>query len=158
MKAIFAKRSSIVFLALSFISAAVFICNSLTNGELSTNESGFIVQFLANHIFKNLSGGDFVVLSIVVRKLAHFVEFAVFFAFFNSFMISFTDYKNKALIFFTIFIGVFAPLIDETVQYLSPGRTSMVYDIWIDFAGCLFGMLVSTVIYRIVRRKRAVEG
>ncbi len=142
------KRSSVVFLVLTILSACFFILNSLANADMSSSESGRIVEFLVRHFFKGASPQDVVTLTIIVRKLAHFTEFAAFFSFFNCLMYSLTRYKNKALIFVSLFMGVFAPLIDETVQYLSPGRTSMVYDIWIDFAGCVFGMIISTLIYR----------
>ena len=39
---------------------------------------------------------------------------------------------------------------DESIQLLSPGRASMVTDVWIDFAGVVTGI----TIYRLLSRRK----
>ena len=147
------KKSSVVFLVLTSLSALFFISNSLASAEGSSAESGFFVSFIADNIFHTSTPEMISSITFIVRKLAHFTEFALFFAFFNSFMISLDLYKNRLYCFLTMFLALLVPLLDETTQYLSPGRTPKVYDIWVDAAGCIFGIVVSAVIFCLCRRK-----
>ena len=43
-------------------------------------------------------------------------------------------------------------LTDETIQLFSPGRSSQVTDVWIDFAGVVTGTLLAFLVQAIVRR------
>lgn len=147
------KKSSLLFLILTVLSALFFISNSLASGDASTTQSGFFVSLVANNILHTSDPNILSVLTTIIRKLAHFTEFALFFGFFNSFMISHTKYKNRAYYFLTFFLILLLPLIDETVQYLSPGRTPQVYDIWVDAAGGIFGVVISGVIFMLVCKK-----
>lgn len=147
------KKSSIVFIVLAALTALFFIKNSLASGETSNSQSGFFVSFVANNLLNASDPNTLSVITLIIRKLAHFTEFALFFGFFNSFMISCDVYKNRVYYFLTFFLILLLPLIDETVQYLSPGRTPLVYDIWVDAAGGIFGVIISGVIFRLVRRK-----
>ena len=49
----------------------------------------------------------------------------------------------------TIFMGTPD---DETIQLFSPGRSSQVTDVWIDFAGVVTGTLLAFLVQAIVRR------
>ena len=46
--------------------------------------------------------------------------------------------------------GLLAAMTDESIQLLSPGRASMVTDVWIDFAGVVTGI----TIYRLLSRRK----
>ena len=147
------KKTSLFFLLLTVLSALFFIINSLTNGNISTAESRFFVSLIADNIFHTSNPDAISLITLIVRKLAHFIEFGLFFGFFNAFMLCHTEYKNRAYYFLTLFLVIFAPLLDETIQYLSPGRTPQVFDIWVDAAGGLFGIIVSGVIFKLCRDK-----
>lgn len=47
---------------------------------------------------------------------------------------------------YTAFAGLITALMDETIQLFSAGRSSQVTDVWIDFAGCVVGIVVCTAI------------
>ncbi|MCQ4115075.1 VanZ family protein [Ruminococcus sp. zg-921] len=153
MLAVKLKKSSIVFIVLTVLSAVFFILNSLASSEASNAASGFFVSLFTDYLFPTSDTNTIHIITLIVRKLAHFTEFAVFFGFFNSFMISQNAYKNHMFYFLTLFLVLCVPLLDETTQYLSPGRTPMVYDVWIDAAGGVFGIIASGAIYKLVRKK-----
>ena len=48
--------------------------------------------------------------------------------------------------------GLMTALTDETIQLFSPGRSSQVTDVWIDFAGVVTGTLLAFLVQAIVRR------
>lgn len=147
------KKTSLVFLLFTVLSALFFLINSLMSGDDSTAESDFFVRLIIDNIFHTSNPDTINLLTVIIRKLAHFTEFALFFGFFNAFMLCHTEYKNRAYFFLTLFLVLFAPLLDETIQYLSPGRTPQVFDIWVDAAGGLFGIIVSGVIFKLCRDK-----
>ena len=53
-----------------------------------------------------------------------------------------------------VLTGLLAAMADETIQLFSPGRASMVQDVWIDFAGVLAGLLL----FRLVARRRHLNS
>lgn len=147
------NKTSLLFLGLTVLSALFLISNSLQNGDASASQSVLFVRFIANNIIHTSDAKSVLTLTIIVRKLAHFTEFALLFGFFSSFMTICTEYRNRAYYFFTFFLILLLPLIDETIQYFSPGRTPQVYDIWVDAAGGIFGVVISNVIFKLVCKK-----
>ena len=77
----------------------------------------------------------------IVRKLAHFCEYAL-----EGFllMLCLRVYTRHFVrhISWPILVGLLTALIDETIQMFSYGRSSQVTDVWIDFAGVMCGLLV----------------
>lgn len=147
------RPQAFVFLCLTFVCAMFFLLNSLSTGEESANVSGGIVELIKTVIFPGLDAQGDLIITAVVRKLAHFTEFGIFMSFFNCLMISQTRYKNKAYFFVTLFAALFFPMLDESIQYLSPGRTPALTDVWIDFGGEICGVVVSTFCYTFAHKK-----
>lgn len=83
--------------------------------------------------------------SAVVRKLAHFTEFCVLGALLRLRLRSAEERPWPPLL-----AGLLAALTDETIQYFT-ARTSLVFDVWLDFAGAAAGVLL---IWAIERGKR----
>lgn len=154
MKILKLNKASVLFLILAVLSILFPLFHSLLNGEASFLQSSFFVDFIAKNIYVTNDSQTIFNITVFVRKLAHFTEFAVFFSFFNCFMCAQKIYKNKAYVFLALFALVFLPLIDETVQYLSPGRTPLVSDIWVDAAGGAVGIAITGVIFWLVRLKQ----
>lgn len=60
--------------------------------------------------------------------------------------------SRKTLIknlFFILFFLLAVPVCDETLQYLSPGRSPEVKDVLLDFSGALCGFLLVFLIDRL---------
>jgi len=111
--------------------------NSLLPASVSGAFSGR-VNDLVNMIWHTIdhkmgSSGDG-----VLRKVAHATEFAAL-GMETLVLFQYDFKKNWASIFLC---GVSTALIDETIQVFTAGRSGQIRDIWIDFAGFLFGVLL----------------
>ena len=86
----------------------------------------------------------------VVRKIAHAVEFCIL-----GVLITTVLYvKLRKALSLTLLSGLSVALIDETIQLFSSGRSAMIQDIWLDFAGFILGFLIVFVIHRLSGRKK----
>ena len=116
--------------------------HSLLPGEASSSESGFFLQLL-RPLIELFGIEDPSVAHIIVRKAAHFSEYAVLG------VLAWRALGQESLPA-TLAIGLAAPCIDETIQLFVDGRVGAVRDVLIDMAGFAF----ATVIYLLVSRKR----
>ena len=89
---------------------------------------------------------------LVVRKIAHFVEFASLGA--VAFVLVLSVIKNIRIRIVVLALGgLCVSLFDETIQIFS-GRGSMIKDVWLDFAGYAFGVVCVAAIFWIFFRCR----
>lgn len=81
----------------------------------------------------------------VVRKCAHFSEFALLGLFALGFV---TQWRNSGgtRILLAMFLSLAAACVDETIQIYTPGRYSSLLDVWVDTAGAFCGCLVLLII------------
>ena len=70
---------------------------------------------------------------VLVRKAAHFTEFALLGALLRARQRGLPGERTAPLLG-----GLLAALTDESIQYFT-GRTSSVFDVWLDFAGAAAG-------------------
>ena len=81
----------------------------------------------------------------IVRKLAHFCEYAL-----EGFllMLCMRVYSRHPLRHITVPMlgGVLTALTDETIQLFSDGRSGQVTDVWLDSAGAMTGILAALVL------------
>ena len=74
--------------------------------------------------------------SYVIRKAAHITEFACL-----GFLLSgFFRRVGRSWAAPAALCALAAACVDETIQLFSPGRSSQLTDVWIDFFGALMGM------------------
>ena len=131
----------------------VFIfSNSLLSGEASGSVSGSISKFLYSIVQKlgfSMSDEKF---HHLVRKLAHFTEFAglgILVRIATGRMVG----RGKWLLRGMLLIAV--PLIDETIQLFVPGRGGSLRDCCIDMAGYVTGFLLAAFVAWLVRNVSA---
>ena len=89
--------------------------------------------------------------SILIRKLAHFSEFAclgLLLGWLRSPEGGFRGFAAPAL------LGTLAACVDETIQRFVPGRESSLIDVWIDIFGVCAGILLLRLGYRCIRRRK----
>ena len=123
---------------LSLIIVILIFTNSLMNAEVSSSQSGFVLNiFQTVFVWFNITiESD--TLSLMIRKLAHFLEF---------FVLGFTLLKGWGLkVLVNIFIIFLVASFDESIQLFSEGRAFSVIDIGIDMMGGITGILVSKMI------------
>lgn len=109
--------------------------NSLHSGAESAQSSNFVLEWLRKIPF--LTGLD----GTLVRKGAHFTEFAMLGALAAGSVPAATFAKP-------LFCALLTAVSDETIQLFVEGRSSVVRDVWIDFAGALLGVLLYRLIFR----------
>lgn len=121
------KRLKLLLLILWMV--FIFIMSSF-DGIESSNQSNFIVNIIAN-IFniKNIE-----LLSIIIRKLAHFTEYFILGILAYNYLI---EYNQK--IYLTVIICIIYAITDELHQIITPDRVFSIYDILIDSSGAIIG-------------------
>ena len=109
--------------------AFIFIQSSMSP-EKSAEQSDKVGEIVEEIIPPDTATGEFV--KINLRKIAHFVEFALLGLEISLYTSLFLRKKNYALLSYPT--ALFIALFDETIQIFS-GRGSSVKDVWIDFLG-----------------------
>ena len=120
-------------------------------GDVSESASGRVL-LLMKKVFTRLGmpGVANHLTDHIVRKLAHFCEYAL-----EGFllMLCLRVYTRHFVrhMSWPILGGLLTALTDETIQLFSPGRSSQVLDVWLDFMGVLAGLLVGLFLLALCR-------
>lgn len=143
----------------SFAGAALLVwiififCRSLKPAEISDLESQWVLGLLRELFPLELPVQ-------VIRKLAHFTEFAILGA-----LAELLSGRRRGTtltgLWFSLITGIVIALCDETIQLFVPGRTGRVPDVWLDITGAFAGaavILVGRAAIGRVRRKRKRDG
>ena len=134
--------TALVLLNLGFIWG-----NSLLPGEVSGALSDWVKGLLAMLLpgdGMETSGGG------MLRKLAHFLEFASLGALLSWWMI--ITGKKK---WYALFAGFLAACVDETIQMFVPDRGPSLRDVGIDTCGVFAGMILLKIGYELWKRKQS---
>lgn len=148
------------------LSTAAFVCwifsNSLKTAAESTVQSSFVKELVENFLSALVPGQGVEISERVIRKLAHFCEYALL-----GFLLFFTylSYTRKKLWFFIpSLVGIVIPFCDEGLQFFSDGRAPSFKDVGIDVSGAAFGFLCAWAVYFVVlsivraKRKKSCKG
>jgi len=138
------------------IMAFIFIQSALP-GTISGAESNVLVEF-----FAKLTGLDAEVLSVVIRKAAHFTEFALLGM---CLMLNVRDFYTVKgislgsvhLWFMSWMLGTAYAATDEIHQYFVPERACQLLDVCVDSAGVAVGSMIMVLVIK-HRLKRTVNG
>lgn len=146
-----------IIVTLAFVGCVLFIWhNSMESAEISSGRSGRVLEAV-NDILKPV--GREVVTEHFVRKLAHFLEYALEGALT---ILLFAAYRLRFQKRFwaMLLVGVATAVIDESIQFFSPGRAPGILDVCIDMQGFICGMfLVATAgIRRNLRAGRRADN
>ena len=130
------------------IFTVIFIwSNSLENASESSDTSGVIVDFL-KPIFDPNNSVDYDLFTHIVRKAAHFSEFALLG---SEIVILFmlckkSDEFHFGLIASSVCLGFSVAVSDELIQLTSEGRACEFTDMMIDLCGLISGVLFIVVL------------
>ena len=142
-----------IILAVLIVCTVAFIwSNSLETAEESSEMSSTVVEKVKPIIDPHDKIDDDVFVKIV-RKAAHFSEFALLGGEIYLFVITFKKITGKRLPSFIMPIG-FAFVIavtDELLQLTSAGRSCQFSDMMIDLAGIITGVVVVSLLFNVVR-------
>lgn len=136
------KRDYINLFLLIIWMIVIFLMSSF-GGLESSNQSGIIVNFVGNlfHI------SDIELLTLVVRKAAHFMEYFIL----GILLYNYFKKSKKSIIFAIIYA-----ISDEIHQLFIGGRSAKIMDVLIDSVGAIMGIIVLNIIltYLIKNRNR----
>lgn len=124
------KQLSIILVLIWMI--IIFIMSSF-NAEASANQSNFIVNIISNILnIENVR-----LLSLIIRKLAHFTEYLIL----GTLVINmFTKNNAKKTYLLSILLCIIYAISDEIHQMFTPGRACQIKDILIDSVGSITGI------------------
>lgn len=133
-----------IFPALTLVMVAFIWGHSLMPADMSSTESG-IVSDILRLIFR-LKDAE---INGYVRKFAHFFEYMIF-----GILITIDTTILLKCVFRpeNIAAGLFVPLVDETIQLFTLGRSGSLLDVWLDFTGFITGVICSVIIYNIIKK------
>ena len=141
-----------VIFTFALIACIVFIfSNSMQIGDVSEAASGRVL-LLMKKVFTRLGmpGVANHLTDHVVRKLAHFCEYAL-----EGFLLTLClrVYTRHFFVHISwpILGGLLTALTDETIQMFSDGRSSQLTDVWLDFSGAMAGILVGLLCLALCR-------
>lgn len=149
----------IVLWALVAAWMGLIFCLSAQVAQDSQQTSGRVIRWLLIHFdksFLNLSPEEQLLRiddwSFVVRKLAHFVLFAVLgFLCFAAFS---ADLPPRRAFPAALILGVARAVLDEVHQAFVPGRSCELRDVCIDSAGVLLGAAFLLFILTLIQQKK----
>lgn len=136
-----------LLLVLLFFFVLFIWINSMMPSQCSNEFSNSIVKLLGGtvtHSKEEIAQATTLFNSANVRKLAHFLEYAVL-----GFVAMILKMKYHRRLADILLLGLGIAVIDETIQ-LFDGRTSSIKDIWIDMAGFLFALLTVWIVNKII--------
>ncbi len=140
------KTKGNVLLAFTLLITAFIFSQSALSAVDSSQESGSLLEVLMKlaacvHLPIELT-------EHMIRKMAHFIEFMVY-GVFLSWTVHEKDKGFRGNIWKILFLLLIVPLIDETIQYSSPGRSAEVRDVLLDYSGALTGFAVNAAAVKI---------
>ncbi len=137
-----ATRGWTIFL---FLWIAFIWGHSLVPGVDSSAESSrFVDLFYA--VFVRLGITERTFMTFLVRKAAHFSEYAVL-GFSAHALFRSLDAEKRAR--WLVLLTVLVPVCDETIQLFTPERSGQVTDVLLDLCGMLFGAIVFLAVTKI---------
>jgi len=139
------------------IMLGIFVFSS-QNGETSQGVSDSVLGTLLDMLPFDLSGLSGVLnhdmLSFLIRKTAHFSEYALLGFFLMRFI---STYPIKGWIPIAWGVATFYAGTDELHQFFISGRSARISDVMIDSCGALFGVLLAWWIVSRKHRKKTEE-
>lgn len=145
------KRISTVILIILILTTLAFIWgNSMQSIEASQALSVGVLEKVKPVLEVVAGAGN--VTDHLIRKLAHFIEFAALGSQLAVLLILFGRVRLQLVLNCTFF-GLTVALLDETIQIFSY-RGSQVQDIWLDFAGFCTGLLAVLGVYLLIKAVR----
>lgn len=133
-----ARRPTTLRWAVAFACWVCFIWgHSLIQGPQSSLESGLVVA-LVRPLFEALGVTDVDLMTLIVRKGAHFSEYALLGVLAAGLFRARRRERGRAP-FPWAYLVALVPVADESLQLLVPGRSGQPTDVLIDLAGLLVG-------------------
>lgn len=126
-----------------------------STGEFSAMNTSRIVRPLLLWLFPDLSEARIQLAHLLIRKAAHFIEYAVLgWLAARAFATSSRDLLRRHWFFVALLLVVFQAVIDEYHQSFVGTRTGSLYDSLIDIVGGLFALIMFTYLRERANRRQ----
>ena len=132
--------------------AAAFACwvafvwgHSLIQGPQSSLESGMVVTLL-RPLFEAVGVTDVDLMAFLVRKTAHFTEYAILGVLARGLFGSLHAERGVRPLPAGLLVAL-VPVVDERIQLFVPGRSGQVTDVLLDLSGVVVGALLAHLVY-----------
>ena len=142
------KRKLLCILLLIALLAFIW-GNSLTTGTQSGAMSGRVMAWI--NAILHVENAE--ALHLVIRKMAHFTEFACLGAVL-CWLFAMRGEKKGHLFCMPLLCGLLAACVDETIQVFTPDRGPSLIDVWIDAAGVSAGIILCLIGYHYIRKNK----
>lgn len=146
-------RLAICICLLVFLLAFIW-GNSMTPGNVSGEMSGLVSRLIG--IFLPFLSPESEYGHWLVRKIAHFSEFAALGLLFRWLFAMLIDRKRLRFCL-PLGCGMTCAIIDECIQFFSPGRVCSFWDMCIDWSGVLTGvslLILACMLMERIRKKK----
>lgn len=143
------KRMSLCVLLLVAVLSFIW-GNSLTSGEDSGAMSGTILAWINAFLHLSESGAE--TLHHLIRKMAHFTEFACL-GLLLAWLFGMMGEEKGHLFCMPLLCGMAAACVDETIQVFVPDRGPSPIDIWIDTFGAATGIAIVLIGHYFICKK-----
>lgn len=130
-----------LWLLASLVWTAFIWGHSLVKGPDSANESALVVQ-IVRPLFELVGMQDAKAITLVVRKLAHFSEYAIL-GYLVGRLRGCLGRVRRVALALTVAWVLLAPVVDESIQLLVPGRSGSPVDVLIDLSGVVLGSVAA---------------
>ena len=142
------KTTKVITFSLLLLWMSVIFIMSAQPADKSSQMSGGIVSKLIAALFNkyNVEQQAIIknILTVIVRKTAHFFEYLILGLLSFSFASNFQNYKYKKIT--CIIFGMVYAISDEIHQYFIPGRACRLTDVLIDTMGVVTSVLLILVV------------
>ncbi len=145
------SRKKTVCTVLLVLNLAFIWGNSLVTGTDSGNLSGGVLAWLNGFLGLDESGTE--VLHLLIRKGAHFTEFACL-GLLLAWRCRLTHERHPVA--FPVLLGMAAAVVDESIQMFTPDRGPSLTDVWIDVSGVLMGTLLLFMGHQLTKKRQNV--
>lgn len=145
------KYPAVIFTILTVSWSFVIWSFSMLSAEASSVQSGEVTGFINKLLSFLFDSG---LSEAVVRKLAHFAEFALLgiLIFLTLWAFSLKSGRNKISLLFLI--SGFVATVDEVIQLTSPGRAFRISDILLDITGAAFAFVLCWLIMFVYKKNK----
>lgn len=145
------QRKTGIIRILMVLTVCFIWIHSFIPADLSGNESMRWVVWL-NHVFSFLHLPFYFSGDHIVRKLAHFSEYALLGVESTLFFYWSGRLKERCGLHHLMYLGLTVAFLDETIQLFTPGRSGEIQDVWLDF----LGFFIAALIVLLCRKKNTV--
>ena len=143
------RKKKIIGILLIGANMAFIWGNSLMTGADSGALSGGILAWINSILGLGEAGAE--TLHLLIRKAAHFTEFACL-GVLLAWNCRMSGLCGSRAVTLPLLIALLTACTDETIQIFVEGRGSSLLDVWVDTAGTLTGILILAIGYHLKKK------